>query len=387
MTQSRTKRIPSYRHHKATGQGYLVLDGAYMYLGRYDLPESRQRYHQLIAEWCANGYRMPVPPKQITVIEICLAFWKHAQDHYRRADGTATNSLDRVRRILKTLRHQYGQTLAADFGPNALRTIREGWITEGLARSTVNDYTGTIKQVFKWATSHEMLPPQVYQGLSALEGLQAGRSNARDTSPIEPVAEAHIQAVRRIVSAQVSTLIDLQLLTGARPGELVELRAVDLNLTGDVWTATIQNHKAAHRGKQRVLYFGSKAQLLLKRFMTDRAIDAYLFSPRDAERERGRRASTHRRLDQKPNPRITDRSLGDHYTTESYRRAIQRACDKASIPRWSPHQLRHNAATEVRKEFGLEAVQVTLGHSKADVTQIYAERNEELALKVARERG
>jgi site-specific recombinase XerD len=36
--------------------------------------------------------------------------------------------------------------------------------------------------------------------------------------------------------------------------------------------------------------------------------------------------------------------------------------------------LRHTFATRVRKEHGLEAAQVLLGHSKADTTQIYAER-------------
>jgi len=37
----------------------------------------------------------------------------------------------------------------------------------------------------------------------------------------------------------------------------------------------------------------------------------------------------------------------------------------------------------VRKEHGLEAAQVLLGHSKADTTQIYAERNDALAASVA----
>ena len=78
------------------------------------------------------------------------------------------------------------------------------------------------------------------------------------------------------------------------------------------------------------------------------------------------------------------------YTTDSYRRAIHRACDKTfphpelsklkaaradrsaegtelrqwqSEHRWSPNQLRHTAATEIRSKFGLEAAQVILGHS------------------------
>ena len=50
---------------------------------------------------------------------------------------------------------------------------------------------------------------------------------------------------------------------------------------------------------------------------------------------------------------------------------------------WSPNRLRHAAATEVRRQFGLEAAQVVLGHSRADVTQTYAERDAELARTVA----
>lgn len=127
--------------------------------------------------------------------------------------------------------------------------------------------------------------------------------------------------------------------------------------------------------------------MILLEFMLDRPTDAYLFSPRDAERERRDKCKTHRRTNRKPNPVKTERKLGEHYTAASYRRAVERACGKAGVPVWTPHRLRHNAATEIRQEFGLEAAQVMLGHSRADVTQIYAERDSELALKVAGERG
>jgi integrase len=88
------------------------------------------------------------------------------------------------------------------------------------------------------------------------------------------------------------------------------------------------------------------------------------------------------------------------YTKDSYHRAIQRACDRANaaartaapdtkpevrlVPRWHPNQLRHAAATEIRRKFGLEAAQVVLGHSRADVTQVYAKRDGKLAGEVAR---
>ncbi|MDC0935463.1 tyrosine-type recombinase/integrase [Pirellulales bacterium] len=55
--------------------------------------------------------------------------------------------------------------------------------------------------------------------------------------------------------------------------------------------------------------------------------------------------------------------------------------------RWSPNQLRHTAGTAICKRFGLEAAQVILGHSNANVTQVYAERDLDKAVAVAREVG
>ena len=55
--------------------------------------------------------------------------------------------------------------------------------------------------------------------------------------------------------------------------------------------------------------------------------------------------------------------------------------------RWAPNQLRHSFATKVRKYHGLEAAQVLLGHAKADITQVYAERDAALAVRVAAEIG
>ncbi len=47
----------------------------------------------------------------------------------------------------------------------------------------------------------------------------------------------------------------------------------------------------------------------------------------------------------------------------------------ALLAYWAPNRLRHARATEIRRTYGLEAAQVILGHAKADVTQVYAERD------------
>jgi site-specific recombinase XerC len=75
--------------------------------------------------------------------------------------------------------------------------------------------------------------------------------------------------------------------------------------------------------------------------------------------------------------------LKKRWTDDGYAQAIARACAKAGVPAWAPNRVRHSFATDVRAAHGLEAAQVLLGHSRADVTQIYAERDQTLAEQVA----
>src|SRR5690606_18558207 len=160
------------------------------------------------------------------------------------------------------------------------------------------------------------------------------------------------------VSRQVWALVQLQLLTAARPGELLPLRAIDIVTRGPVWTYEPARHKNAHRGHSRTIYFGPRAQAVLRPSLDERPLQAPLFSPKAAEDERraklfaervtplscGNRPGTNRRRSPKREP-------GEVYTLSTYRRAIQRACERANVPAWSPHRLRHSAATKLREEF------------------------------------
>ena len=76
------------------------------------------------------------------------------------------------------------------------------------------------------------------------------------------------------------------------------------------------------------------------------------------------------------------RTAGECYHRQSYTKAIARACKLAKVDLWSPNRLRHNAATELRKEFGLEAARTVLGHTEADTTLFYAEVDWDTARRV-----
>jgi integrase len=182
-------------------------------------------------------------------------------------------------------------------------------------------------------------------------------------------------------------MIELQRLTGMRPGEVCAMRTIDVNTAGRIWEYIPASHKTEHHGKRRTIFIGPQAQVILRPWLRAE-LEAYLFQPREAEAER--RAAQRLARKTKVQPSQQDRKKprprkqpGERYDTDSYRRAvaygIKRANrDRASrgeppIPNWHPHQLRHNAGTRLRREFGLDIARAVLGHSSPVVTEIYAE--------------
>ncbi len=437
-------RLPQYRLHRRSGQAIVTLNNKDHYLGQHGSEASRHKYDRLIAEWLAHGRNLPQctdgpqvdGQELVSVNKVILCFWEYAQTYYRKADGTLTSEVDNLRQVIRLLRRFYGPTPAADFGPRAAKALREQMIALGWCRKSINKQLSRIKLIFRWAVENEMVPPSVYQALLAVRGLSRGRSNARESAPVKPVPDDLIAAVKPFVSRQVWALIQLQQLTGARAGELVRLRGVDLKTADKIWTVEPEDHKTAYLGHSKRIYFGPQAKEILQQFLQARPLDAFLFSPAEAEEERraklhaarrtpptyGNRPGTNRRS----NPK---RSPGDKYTVCSYRRAIEHACDQAFPPpshlsrwkvesptesrfesakewkarlgpkawqelkswrqthRWHPHQLRHNAATQLRKEYGIEVARIILGHRSAAVTEIYAELDDEKAKKIMRRIG
>jgi integrase len=159
--------------------------------------------------------------------------------------------------------------------------------------------------------------------------------------------------------------------------------------------------------------------------------DYLVFTPADAVRDRSLALRAARKTKVQPSQlnrgvRKRARPPGECYQRQSYNNAIDRACMRAfPLPEhlapqkqdngrlesraawwarlteqekeevrtwrkrhsWHPNQLRHTHGTEVRRLYGLEAAQVALGHSQANITQVYAERDLSLAERVAREIG
>jgi integrase len=117
-----------------------------------------------------------------------------------------------------------------------------------------------------------------------VSGLRIGRSGAKESEPVKPVPHAFIDAALQHVPPTVAALINLQLLTAVRPGELLIMRTCDLDTSGKIWTYTPASHKNTHRGHRRTICLGPQAQAVVHTFLkTD--LQAFMLSPRESVAE------------------------------------------------------------------------------------------------------
>lgn len=307
------------------------------------------------------------------------------------------------------MRELYGSSPVVEFGPLALQSLQGRFVSQKKGRKYVNYLTAEIKRLFKWGVARELVPALVFHGLSTVSGLKKGRTEAHESKSVKPVANEVVDATLPFLPPVVADMVRIHRLTGCRPGEICQMRPMDVDRSNEVWAYRPESHKTEHHGRERVIFLGPQAQDILRPYLL-RSTDDFCFVPAESEQRRrklqhaGRRTPlccgnvpgsnrVHRRK----------RRRAERYDNCSYAHAVRTACDAADrmahkvppdvraderlIPRWSPNQLRHTVATAVRKQFGLEAVQVVLGHATADVTQIYAERDHSLAARVMKKMG
>lgn len=359
------QHTPKHCLHKPSGLGYVRLNGKCHYTAKWGTQEADRRYDKLLATWLANGRVMPSegPQDGYWVRDLVADYLVFASSYYRK-NGEPTKEIVNIRYAVKPLLGLFGDEAAAEFGPKRLKTYREALIAKDLCRTLINQRVGIIKRMFTWGASEEKVAGEVAAALRSVAGLKFGRSRARETAPVTPVTEADFRAALEQMGTSVAGMARLQWLTGMRPGEVVQMRWRDVDVRGEPWLYRPRTHKTQHHGRSRVIPLGPAARAILgERRTLDRSSPIF---PTCGDAANG--------------------SMGQ-YSTVTYRRAITRACDRAGVPRWTPNQLRHSAATRIRSAFGLDTARALLGHSSAAVTEVYAERDVKKAQQAMEEAG
>ena len=323
----------------------------------------------------------------MTVQRLCDLYLSHADGYYRKPKSRRrTSEYDSMKEATVPLLAVAGDLPAQAVTPQVLSQARDWLLTHRTnnSRGTVNAKISRIKRVFRWGAQPERgyVPTGVYAQLATLSSLPYGRCSARETEGIKDVESDRITdllatlfdppsngqkptPMMMFARRRLATMIELQRETGMRPGELcaMTLQAIDTNGPGGTWLYRPYEHKTEHRGKQRVIVLFEPARNLIARWTANQTAGA--------SGDRGDRGG-----------RLFEMRV------DSYRTALHRALKRASQEPITPQQFRHTAATEVRRDHGLDAAQILLGHSSSRTTEGYAHiRLEEVVKSVQEQRG
>ena len=423
-----TNCLPAYRLHKVSKQAVVTINYKMHYLGPFGSKESRQRYNALMAEYLAKNRQVVGSEPGLTIEQLVQRFLAGAEGRYAQSKFGKSSEQDNLYHATRPLIELYGQSSVREMGPNKLRAIRSALVRRGLRRQHINRQVHRIRQVFKWAVSHELAPNDIYQRLLTVERLRPNEEGVKDSSKVLPVSREMIDAVLPHLNDHIRVMVQVQLATAMRPAEVCQMRLCDIDTRrSDVWLYRPAQHKNKHRGHSRVIPLNQSLQELLTPFLRDEP-EAYLFSP--AESEQRRRAKLHAtratplssgNVPGSNKRRKPTRSAGTFYTVSSYRQAIQRACLKAfplppslgkvksekdadwrkrlgasqvreaqewiNTHRFHPHQIRHLAATEIRSSHGAEKALLALGDKCTRMADLYAEKDLAQLIPIMMDRG
>lgn len=334
-----------------TGRAFTKVDGRFFSLGRADSPESRIRFAKILEDHAKGVLTRTAakPPEKRGGMCISELLLLYAGKELPRFSPSERHCQTTAMRVLKEL---FGETLVEEFGPLRLRVVRDSMIAGDAgaknsrgkpdsrrpwSRKTVNRQIKRLQAIFRWGVSFEIVPDSIATALGTLRVLKKGETTATESIPRSAVPQADIDAARAKLKPLHQDVFDLIRLTAARPGEILDLRSGMIDRRGETWVVELMTHKNQHKDKARHLIFNKAAQAVLLRHLSFDP-DARIFPVRR-----------------------------DNFGT-----AVKRACVKANVPTFCPHQLRHSAISKIVDQVGFAEAQAIAGHSSAEMTRHYS---------------
>lgn len=347
-------RIPKMGCHRQTGQARVIYRGKHYYLGKFGSEEAAEAYKSFISK-VINGEEFKAEVTSYTVAVAMVQYLEYCKGYYGEKEA------GNVKTALRLMARKFGTVELANLGPSVVSDFIQGMANSGdYTRYRCNKVLAIWKRFYRWLAVKELIKPEKLAVMNAIPGIKLGRSAARET---EPVKAPPIEDFNRLVSIappHVADLLNLQLLLACRPGELVSMKPGLVDRSKPVWVYTPSKHKNQHRGHQRKILIGPKAQVILAKYLF-RGDDEYCW----------------------PSEKILD----CHYQVHSYEQELKRLSQRAGIEKILPNQVRHLAATVIHERYGWEAARQMLGHKTVGTTQFYVEELLTNAGKVASEIG
>lgn len=382
---------PTYLRHSSSGQARIRYPGgATRNLGPYGSQESYREFDRLVAEWHASGGNSePTPTLDPTVSQVISGWLEAAELDY----AETSREISHFENVLKHLRQLYGEAQAKDFRAKQLESFRDylvreiGWSPPTTARQVVR-----VRTVWRWAEKEGMVPAGSWEHLRTVRATP--RQGVERREPTPPTFEQVLAAIK-FLRRPVRAMVLVQWWAGMRPGEAMSMRPADLDRESipGVWVYQPATHKNAWRPgrKDERIVLGPKAQAVIAQLIRWEEPDAPIFRPEDAIAEQLAARSANRtgpgRKKEKKVRRSHRRTIGGCYSSETYSRALARACQQATIFPFTAYDLRHAAKMRLDRVAGTEAARTVLRHKHINTTQLYGTRDVAAAVETMRQFG
>ncbi|QEL18283.1 tyrosine-type recombinase/integrase [Limnoglobus roseus] len=365
------------------------------YFGDYGTPEAEAAYRTFVAQYAANpNAKASGSPNILTHV---IRDFLRSPDAPASADKQAAiayliNHLGPL--ALRQIEHVTAQDIKALFKAKAEETTEPGG--KGgpkYGRATLRRWFANLKRVYSWAVESKRISAEAAAPVMAIKKLPI--EAARRERDVEPVPRQHVEATIAALNRTVGEMVKLQLLTGMRPSDVFNMTGAEVFRTGivklggtardldkaGVWVYVRKVHKTDRFGHVRVIILGDEAKAILEPRLT-RVPNVPLFQPIESVAESYRKDT----LDMKRS-RPGSRAYNVKWTRQSYAQAIERAAEKAGVPKWTPYQVRHLVAVETQAEFDLDAARAKLGQKSISVAARYADFDFTRAVNIEKGKG
>jgi integrase len=348
--------LPKPRLHKPSGRSRVYLNGTYVYLGKWGSKEADREYKRIMLEHFTGIATTKI---EYTVGDLVARFLPWADQYYRKPSGRPTGSIGSFVQAFRHLTRLYENLPVTQFSPIHLKAVRQRMINSGLCRKTINSWMSTIKTLFRWGVEEQMVPVNVHQSLLAVRILIEGKTTAPDHPPVTSADIVDVLKTIEHCHQTIADMIRVQLLAGMRPNEVCNMRLCDIDKTDPIsWVYIPFEYKTQHHKENiRAIPIIPECQEILNPYLerNEKTPEAFLFKPSEFKHAKKR--------------------YGECYSSKTYRHAVVSAIKKAGCGHWSPNQLRHTRATDVKIKYGDEAAQLLLSHKTIKTTKIYIDKD------------
>ena len=369
----RRDRMPQLRWFAQRNRWRATFGSKTIYYSS-DESDSRERYEKDLAAYLAAGREQRRKPRVCDLVN-AVNDWaaetypvgpcQNSEANMIRHTLAFLNATVTVQMPMEPSREVNIWMMDADqFGPLHLAAIQNRMIKVGRARSYINHTTRRIKLAWRTAVVPlGLVEPEVAANLDMCPNVRSGRAGVHDPPPVQPVPEEHYEAVLPLLSPRMCAIVQTCRITGMRISEVLKMRVSMIDTSDDAWVYDLAyDHKTGKRTRTpKLVFLGPQAQQVLEPWlhaaMETREMHAALWP------SYGKTG-------------VVVRSC--------VRRAIVDACERAGIPEWTTHRLRHSRATEAFETAARDAVKAVTGHASDSAADRYTVKDSlarELALK------